>query len=328
MGLTTILLIGGGLAFFLLVIGIIVTVTSERSLVEERLGRYLDEETETGGGRQVEEGVTALSDWLNIQVEKFKFGANIAKELARADVKLRPGEYLGIVLLISLGLAGVGWFYGGGTLGLTSVLFAIIGGALGPVAPRMYLKRQQAKRLQLFVDQLPDMLNLMVNGLRAGYSNMQAMEAVSKELPSPISDEFRRVVQEMQLGITMEIALDNLLRRIPSDDLDLIITALNVQREVGGNLAEILDVISFTIRERIRIKREIQVLTAQVLYSGRVLALMPLVLMAVLYGANRPYMMAFFEPQNRLCGIPMLVTGAIMVASGYYAMTRIATIEV
>jgi tight adherence protein B len=328
MGLTTILLIGGGLAFFLLVVGIIVTVTSERSLVEERLGRYLDEETETGGGRQVEEGVSAVTDWLNIQVEKFKFGANIGKQLARADVKLRPGEYLGIVLLLSLVLAGVGWFYGGGSFGLTSILFAIIGAAVGPVFPRIYLGRQQAKRLQLFVNQLPDMLNLMVNGLRAGYSNMQAMEAVSKELPSPISDEFRRVVQEMQLGIPMEIALDNLLRRIPSDDLDLIITALNVQREVGGNLAEILDVISFTIRERIRIKREIEVLTAQVLYSGRVLALMPIILMLVLYGANRPYMMQFFLPENRLCGIPMLITGAIMVGSGYYAMTRIATIEV
>lgn len=182
--------------------------------------------------------------------------------------------------------------------------------------------------MQSFVDQLPDMLNLVVNGLRAGYSTMQALEAVSKELPSPISDEFRRVVQEMQLGIPMEISLDNLLRRIPSDDLDLIITAMNVQREVGGNLAEILDVISFTIRERIRIKREIQVLTAEVLYSGRVLAFMPIVLMLVLYGANRPYMMTFFEPQNRICGIPMLITGALMVTGGYVMMNKIASIEV
>ena len=106
------------------------------------------------------------------------------------------------------------------------------------------MKNLQAKRLLKFDDQLPDMLNLMVNGLRAGYSTMQAMEAVSKELPPPICDEFRRVVQEMQLGVSMEKALDNLLRRIPSDDLDLVITAINVQREVGGNLAEILDTIS------------------------------------------------------------------------------------
>ena len=118
-----------------------------------------------------------------------------------------------------------------------------------------------------FNDQLADMLNLMVNGLRAGYSTMQAMEAVSKELPAPICDEFRRVVQEMQLGVPMEHALDNLLRRIPSDDLDLVVTAINVQREVGGNLAEILDTISYTIRERVRIKGEIATLTAQGMLS-------------------------------------------------------------
>ena len=102
------------------------------------------------------------------------------------------------------------------------------------------------------------------------------MEAVSRELPAPISDEFHRVVQEIQLGIPTEKALDNLCRRIPSDDLDLVVTAMNVQREVGGNLAEILDTISHTIRERVRIKGEIRVLTSQVMYSGKFLAMMPL----------------------------------------------------
>ncbi len=326
MTLTGILLIGGGLAFFLLLVGILVTVTSERSLVEERLGRYLDEQEEGGSG--VEEGVGAFTDWLNDRVVGFRFGSNIAKDLARADIKLRPGEYLGVLLGVTTLTTLIGFYYGGADFSFLSILFAIIGMVVGPIFPRIYLKRKQGQRMQQFIDQLPDMLNLMVNGLRAGYSTMQAMEAVSKELPAPISDEFRRVVQEMQLGIPMETALDNLLRRIPSDDLDLIITAMNIQREVGGNLAEILDVISFTIRERIRIKREIQVLTAQVLYSGRVLALMPIILMLVLWGANRDYMMQFFLPENRLCGIPMLILGAIMIATGYYAMTRIASIEV
>jgi tight adherence protein B len=322
----SILMIGGGLALFLLLIGIAVTLTSERSLVEERLGRYLEEEEDLGAGGSMEEGVSAFGDWFNLQVENLNFGKNIAKELAQADIKLRPGEYLGIMIGASLLVGIVGWLWGGGSF--LSYVFGVLGLAVGPLIPRIVLKRKQGQRLQTFVDQLPDMLNLMVNGLRAGYSTMQAMEAVSKELPPPICDEFRRVVQEMQLGIPMEIALDNLLRRIPSDDLDLIITAMNIQREVGGNLAEILDVISFTIRERIRIKREIKVLTAQVLYSGRVLALMPVVLTLILYGANRDYMMQFFLPENIVCGIPMLLLGAIMVSSGYYVMTRIANIEV
>ncbi len=113
------------------------------------------------------------------------------------------------------------------------------------------------------------------------------------------SDEFRRVVQEMQLGVPMETALDNLLRRIPSDDLDFVITAINVQREVGGNLSEILDSISFTIRERVRIKGEIRVLTAQVRASGTLLSLVPLVLTLILWFLNRDYLMSFFDgPQT------------------------------
>ncbi len=173
-----------------------------------------------------------------------------------------------------------------------------------------------------------DMLNLMVNGLRAGYSTMQAMEAVSKELPPPISDEFHRVVQEMQLGIPMEKALDNLLKRIPSDDLDLVITAINVQREVGGNLAEILDTISFTIRERVRIKGEIRVLTTQVMYSGKFLSLLPLILIGVLYLLNRDYIMTFFKPESVPCGYIALGVAAILIISGYFTMTKLADIEV
>jgi tight adherence protein B len=242
MSLTTILLIGGLAAFFLLITGIIVTVTSERSLVEERLGRYLDEEKELGKSADDSRGAAkSTADWVDVQVERFRFGENISKDLARADIKLRASEYLMIVAGLGVLLMIFGWFSGRGVTWL-SAIFAIIGLVSGYFIPRFYVRRQQNKRLQRFVEQLPDMLNLMVNGLRAGYSTMQAMEAVSRELPSPISDEFRRVVQEMQIGIPMETALDNLLRRIPSDDLDLIITAMNVQREVGGNLAEILDV--------------------------------------------------------------------------------------
>jgi tight adherence protein B len=172
------------------------------------------------------------------------------------------------------------------------------------------------------------MLNLMVNGLRAGFSTVQAMEAVSKELPAPISVEFRRLVQEMQIGIPMEQALDNLYRRIPSEDLDLIIAAINVQREVGGNLAEILDTISYTIRERVRIKGEIRVMTSQVMYSGRFLSVLPFILGLILWFLNRDYMMMFFNPETRLCGGIMIAAIILLISSGYFMMTRVANIEV
>lgn len=313
-----ILLVGGGLVFFLLVIGAIVSMSSERSLVEERLGPYVQEERKQGKDKS-----TPVGDWLNKKVEKSKMGGGIARELARADLKLKPAEYVALMVIAGVGVGAVSWYFGG-----RSTLFALIGVLIGMMLPRFYVKRQQNSRLVRFSEQLPDMLNLMVNGLRAGYSTMQAMEAVSKELPPPISDEFRRVVQEMQLGIPMERSLDNLVRRIPSEDLDLTITAMNVQREVGGNLAEILDTISYTIRERVRIKGEIRVMTSQVVYSSRFLSAMPILIAFTLWFLNRPYMMLFFKPDTRMIGIPVLVFGGLMIVAGYFVMKKIGDINV
>lgn len=321
MELNTILYIGAGIAGLFLVIGIIVSLTSERTLVEERLGRYVEDEKLTGVAKGPQ--AAPVTDWLNKRVEKSDWGSSVSKELARADIRLKPGEYIGVMVIAALLVGFVAWYLGG-----RYVIIGVIGAVVGLFIPRIYVRREQKRRLIKFNEQLGDMLNLMVNGLRAGYSTMQAMEAVSKELPSPICDEFRRVVQEIALGLPMERALDNLLRRIPSEDLDLIITAINVQREVGGNLAEILETISFTIRERVRIKGEIRVLTAQVMISGRILALMPVAVILIIWLLNRDYMMEFFKPDAGICGYLALGLGAVMTLIGYFAMNKIADIEV
>lgn len=317
--MTTVLFIGGGIVFFLLAVGAIVSMMGEKSLVEERLGPYFEEQ-ELSKGR---DKASPVGDWLNTRVEKSTYGGRIARELARADLKLKPAEYIALMVIFGFGVGFVAWYFGG-----ESIIVGGLGVGVGALIPRFYVRQQQGKRLVKFNDQLPDMLGLMVNGLRAGYSMMQAMEAVSKELPPPICDEFRRVVQEIQIGLPMDRALENLYRRIPSEDLDLTITAMNVQREVGGNLAEILDTISYTIRERVRIKGEIRVLTSQVVYSSRFLSSMPILIAIALYFMNRPYMMMFFKPESRLIGIPALVIGGLMIFSGYMVMSKIADIEV
>jgi tight adherence protein B len=166
----------------------------------------------------------------------------------------------------------------------------------------------------------------MVNGLRSGYSVLQAMEAVSREMASPISVEFARIVQEVQIGLPLDQAMSNMLRRIKSDDLDLVVTAINVQREVGGNLAEILDVISFTIRERVRIKGEIRTLTAQGRYSGYVISLLPIGLALVLFCVNKPYVERLFT--SGWCGWAMVVCGLLMIGTGFIAIQKIVAIEV
>ena len=230
--------------------------------------------------------------------------------------------------LSSLLTAGLSWLLLGKLeMTLLGGIFALVGAVTGLFIPQVFVGRLQNRRLKSFNDQLPDMLNLMVNGLRAGFSTMQALEAVSKELPAPISVEFKRVVQEMQLGISMEMALDNLLVRIPSEDLDLVITAINVQREVGGNLSEVLETISHTIRERIRIKGEIKTLTTQVTASGRLLSFMPVFLIGALYILNRDYIMQFFE-EPVWCGASMLGCSGLLIILGTIVMNKISDIEI
>jgi tight adherence protein B len=321
MPLTTLLLFGLAIIAVLLVIGIVVTSSNESKMVEERLGRFLNEEKSQKNESSKEPSTSLISEWVNRRVEKSSWGDKLARDLARADMKLKPGEFVAFVTIVTISLGGLLWFIGG-----RNIISLLIGAGIGMVLPNIYLNSQKTKRLIKFDEQLPDMINLMVNGLRAGYSTMQAMESISKELPPPICDEFRRVVQEMQIGVTMERSLDNLVRRIPSPDLDFVVTAINVQREVGGNLAEILDIISHTIRERIRIKGDIRVLVAQVMYSGRILALVPVFIVVILWFINQEYMMEFVK--NPTCGGLAAGVGITMIGIGYFIMTRIAKIEV
>ncbi len=325
MNFLPIVLIGAIIILILIAIGVYISSNSERNLVEDRLGRYLDDDKKAASSKEREEASTALTEWVNKRVEKSSLGDRISKNLARADMKFKAGEFIFFILILALVLGGAAFLFGGATI-MTKSFSALIGVVIGIAVPIIYLRSQQGKRLKKFNDQLPDMLNLMVNGLRAGYSTMQAMEAVSKEMPPPISDEFRRVVQEMQLGLPMDKALDNLVRRIPSEDLDFVITAINVQREVGGPLAEILDTIAFTVRERIRIKGEIRVMTSQVVMSGRILSAVPFVVFVLLWFINQEYMGEFFN--NIACGGAALFVGITMIGIGYMVMMKIADIEV
>lgn len=312
-------IIAAVVVFVLLIVGVLMSSNSERNLVEDRLGRYLEDEKQSQGK---DEDTSYLTEWVNRRVEKSSGGDKVKKALARADLKFKVAEYYALVLIAIVLVSLIAGF-----LGDKGPISFGIGAIAGGFLPGMYVKRQQKQRLKKFDDQLPDMINLMVNGLRAGYSTMQAMESISKELPPPISDEFRRVVQEMQLGVPMDRALDNLLRRIPSPDLDFMVTAINVQREVGGNLAEILDTISFTIRERIRIKGEISVLTSQVRSSAGILSALPILLTILLWFISNDYMRTMFD-NGLACGLGALGTALFLIVLGYFIMMRIAAIEV
>lgn len=320
-----ILLIGVIIVLILIAVGVFVSSSSERNLVEDRLGRYLDDDKAKDTESKKDPSSTVLTEWVNQRVDRSTLGDRISKNLARADMKFKSGEFIAMIVILATSLGTMGFVFTGNTVP-ARLLSGLLGMGFGIALPIIYLRSQQGKRLSRFSNQLPDMLNLVVNGLRAGFSTMQALESVSKEMPPPISDEFRRVVQEMQLGIPMDKALENLLRRIPSEDLDFVVTAVNVQREVGGPLAEILDTIAFTIRERIRIKGDIRVMTSQVVMSGRILSAVPFVIFVLLWFINNSYMSEFFN--NLVCGGSALGLGVIMISVGYFVMMKIADIEV
>jgi len=255
---------------------------------------------------------------LSGDVQDKRFSSKVQRDLARADLRLRVAEYYYIRVGLSLGLAAV-------LLLLRDPLSAVVGALLGYFLPRMWVGRRIGSRLNAFNKQLPDTITLLSNSLRAGSSFLQSIELVSRESPAPMGPEMGRVVREVNLGLSMEEALSNLVRRIKSDDLDLMVTAIGVQQQVGGNLAEILDTIAFTIRERVRIKGEIRTLTAQGRYSGYLVAFLPIAIMVTLNFINPEFMQPLF---TELIGQILLVCGAIMMLIGFFAIQKITDIKV
>jgi tight adherence protein B len=321
---TIFLWLGGALVVLTVVMGVALSISSQKSAEEKRLDAFIEAGIELPQKQDARNSI--VSEWFSSKVEETSWSDKVSKELAQADIKMKPVEFIFVTIISILVVGLIGY-----VIGSKSLLLAILGAVLGYFLPRVYIRSQRSRRLVKFNDQLSDMLSLMVNGLRAGFSTMQSMEAVAKEMPSPICDEFRRVVQEVTLGVATDKALDNLVRRIPSDDLDLVITAIKVQREVGGNLAEILDTISHTIRERVRIKGEIRTLTAQMKYSARILGLLPIFLVLAIYLINREYIMILVNPESNTpfpCGILALVIALILVVVGYFVMDHFTNIEV
>ena len=181
------------------------------------------------------------------------------------------------------------------------------------------------KRRNAFTEQLSDCLTTVANALRAGYSFQQAMDVVSKEMEPPISSEFERVSTDIAMGVTLEEALEQMNARVASPDFDLVVTAVLIQREIGGNLAQILDTISDTINERIRMKREIKALTAQGRFSAWVLILLPFVTAAFCYVFNHDQTMLLFTEES---GRIALAVALVMEFLGFVVIQKIVDIEV
>jgi tight adherence protein B len=248
---------------------------------------------------------------------------SVTEQLQRADLRLRTSEFLMIqigstIVFVLIAIARFGLPLGG-------LIQTIVFGIIGYLLPSFYVKYRINKRLKAFNNQLGDTLTLLSNAIKAGYSFAQAIDTVAKNAVAPISDEFGRAVREMNLGGSPDEALQNITRRIVSADFDLVATAYSIHRTVGGNLAEILDNIAYTIRERVRIKGEIATLTAQARASGTLITFLPIVLAAFMYFVTPTYFRPMFD---NVVGWILLVIGGFMIFVGNLIIRRVVAIEV
>ncbi len=309
-----------------------------RSDVNARLERYAsfgqtpekeDEPKRAMGERFASSSALAS---INRVVEKRDWGSNLARELARADLVLKPSEFLAIRAAAMIGIPAAMIALSPFVQFLSSPIAWIGGFLVGYWLPKFWLNRRKGKRLKAFNSGLADTIMLLANSLRAGSSFLQSVEMVVREAQPPISTEFGRVIREVNLGLPLDDALQNLSRRVRSDDLDLMTTAIGIHHQVGGNLAEILDSIAFTIRERVRIKGEIKTLTAQQRMSGYVVGFLPVALVLLLSVIAPTFMAPMLQKPPEFLGQPaglfILAIGGFMMLIGFILIRRIVDIEV
>lgn len=257
--------------------------------------------------------------WLERALSDFDLARTIDLQLIRADWSLRVSEFLA---LIGIG-ASIGFL--AGTLILGSPLLGLGLAVVGSVLPVFALKRAVAKRRQTLEHQLIEALVMMANSLKAGFGLLQAIDHAARELDDPIAKEFKQTIRHTQVGQSIEEAIQGLGVRIGSYDMEIVVTAILVQRNVGGNLSEILDGVAHTMRERVRIRGEIKTLTAQQRLTGFIIAAVPPALAGLFFAMNPEYMSQLWTEQIGR----MLVGGALLLElMGAWMIKKIISIEV
>lgn len=311
-------------SFFLLV-SVAGTATEGRRKIEKRVNKIADKKS--GLTLQIQEKKKKRKSSLlkmamggngKQSVQKKKLMDAIFNELILADIMMKPEEFCVIWLLLTFVPAGLAALFKAGMM--PSATLAVVGAA----APIIFIKIKKGKRIKSFESQLGDTLIMICNGLRSGFSFQQTMENVANDMPAPVGIEFGRVCNEIRYGATMEEALNNIVDRVKSPDLMLVVSAVLIQRTTGGNLSEILTTISKTIRDRIKIKGEINAVTAQGRMSGMIIGALPICIAAVLMVVNPDYMTTFFTTS---VGNIMLAVCVVMEILGFFAIRKVVTIE-
>lgn len=239
--------------------------------------------------------------------------------LTQARLLIKPEEFFGICMIVAFILSLIFFVLFG------NIIFGVLGFIIGFKIPAIYVKNIKKTRAKKLNNQLPEALSILANGLRAGLSFNQAMMIAGKEMENPIAEDLNRVVHENVLGKEMEEALKDFAERTADDDVEILVTAILIQRQVGGNLSEILDIISNTIRERVKLKGDIRTMTAQAKLSAVIIGMIPPIIVGILYLLNRDFMMPLF---TTLVGNFMIGFAVIMQSIGIFILVKILDLKV
>lgn len=321
--LTVMILITSTLVFF----SFFQLFVRKEAAYESRVNRYLRDQTDVDSGQEEVKAKKRLpapdfslaKKRIRDALKKRNKNESMELMLVQAGIPLKPEEYVLFRWIATLLTAGLFYLF-------TDVIgLAVFGAITGRLIPGVIVGIRKKKRIKSFNDQLPDMITSVVSALRAGFSFAQAMKTVQEEAGSPMKEEIAVVVNEMQYGMTVEEALNRFKDRVPSEDLNLMIQAIIIQRQIGGNLATVLDKISETIRDRIHVQGQIRTLTAQGRMSGGVVGILPVGLGMMLFLIEPDYMMVMF---THPVGMIMMVIAAISSVIGFILIRKVTAIEV
>ena len=309
------------------VLSVFMALGSRKSPVDEvskRLSQYGGAEAapqvaRPSSGNPVRDMFSSMSDALTPVLARTSYTGQLAEDLQKADLRLKTSEWILGQTGLGIGLGALlAWRFG-------NLLWLLVGFGAALFGSGIYLRYRQGRRRRAFERQLAETITLLSNALKAGYSFAQAMSTVSRSAGPPIGDEFNRATREIALGIGVDDALNHMVARNKSEDFDFLVTAVQIQRVVGGNLAEILDTIAHTIRERVRIQGEIRTLTAQARFSGVIIFILPIALAVILSIISPDYFSPMFKQP---LGWIMMSVGLFAMIVGYGLIQKIVRIEV
>ena len=247
------------------------------------------------------------------------FGGRLEAMLEQAELPMKAGEFAAFTVLCALAGGVVG------ALLLTNILFVLLVAAVASLIPYGWLLRARKKRQKKMGEQLPDVLSILASSLRAGHSFLQALDQVAGEIKDPSASEFHRVVSEIRLGRSIDDAMNEMADRVGSEDMRWAVMAVNIQRQVGGNLAEVLDIVANTVRERAYVQRQVRVLSAEGRLSIAILTALPFGIFFYLALVNPEYVAPLF---TTMIGRILLLIGGTLMGLGVFVMTRIVRIDV